>query len=104
MLYTPIRGLNGILFFPSLVFYLIQNVFKRLVCCVILCSLTVSAEEVPRFKMHRIDMDRFEACCVADFNNDGKLDIVAGEYLYLAPDWKRIKIREIESDIDNEGK
>ena len=38
--------------------------------------------------MHRIGNFRSEACCVADFNNDGKPDIVAGPYLYLAPDWK----------------
>jgi len=82
--------------------------FKRFIFCVILCSffcsLTLSAEEAPKFKMHRIDTARFEACGVADFNNDGKLDIVAGEYIYLAPDWKRIKIREIKSDIDEQGK
>jgi hypothetical protein len=54
--------------------------------------------------MHRIDTVRTEACGVADFNNDGKPDIVAGEYLYIAPDWKCIKIREIESDIDTQGK
>jgi hypothetical protein len=54
--------------------------------------------------MHRIDTVRTEACGVADFNNDGKPDIVAGEYVYLAPDWKRIKIREISSDIDEAGK
>ena len=77
--------------------------FKRFVFCTVVCSLTVSAEEVPRFKMHRIDTARFEACGVADFNNDGKPDIIAGEYLYLAPNWTRIKIREIESDIDNQG-
>jgi len=63
--------------------------------CVILCSATAFAAETARFKMYRIDTVRTEACGVADFNNDGKLDIVAGEYIYLAPDWKRIKIREV---------
>ena len=64
----------------------------------------VFAEETIKFRMHRIDTARMEACGVADFNNDGKLDIVAGEYLYLAPDWKRIKIREIQSNVDEQGK
>ena len=56
------------------------------------------------FVPHRIGNYRSEACAVADFNGDGKLDIVAGPYLYLAPDWKPIKIRQVSSDINNEGK
>ncbi|MCL2119778.1 MAG: VCBS repeat-containing protein [Planctomycetaceae bacterium] len=79
---------------------------KRFPFCVILFCLTVavSAEETIRFKMHRIDTARMEACGVADFNNDGKLDIVAGEFIYLAPDWKAVKIREIAGDVDEQGK
>ena len=76
----------------------------RLFLCVILCAVTVSAEETIRFKMHRVDTVRTESCGVADFNNDGKLDIVAGEFIYLAPDWKRIKVREIPSTINDQGK
>ena len=75
----------------------------RFFLCILLCAATTSAEEL-QFRMHRIDTVRTEACGVADFNNDGKLDIVTGEYMYLAPDWKRIKIREIPSDIDDQGK
>ena len=56
------------------------------------------------FQTHRIDTFRNEACGVGDFNNDGKLDIVAGEYLYLAPGWKAQKIRTVEGDINEEGK
>jgi hypothetical protein len=40
-----------------------------------------------KFAMHRIGTFRSEACGVGDFNNDGKLDVVAGPYVYLAPDW-----------------
>lgn len=57
----------------------------------------------PKFKAHRLGHHQAEACGVADFNNDGKLDIVTGEYLYLAPDWTERKIRTIKSDIDAEG-
>ena len=56
------------------------------------------------FVPHRIGACRTEACAVADFNGDGKLDIAAGPYLYLAPDWKPIKIRQVSSDVNSEGK
>lgn len=56
------------------------------------------------FKTHQIGTFRSEACGTGDFNNDGRLDIVAGEYLYLAPDWMPRKIRSIEGDIDDQGK
>jgi len=57
-----------------------------------------------KFEMHRIGTFRSEACGVADFNGDGKLDIVAGPYVYLAPDWKAQKIREIKGEVDEAGK
>ena len=57
-----------------------------------------------RFVMHRIGNFRSEACGVADFNGDGKLDVVAGEYLYLAPDWKAVKIRTLKGEVDEQGK
>jgi sugar phosphate isomerase/epimerase len=57
-----------------------------------------------KFVMHRIGNFRSEACCVADFNGDGKLDVAAGEYLYLAPDWKPVKIRTLKGEVDGHGK
>ena len=57
-----------------------------------------------KFVMHRVGTFRSEACCVGDFNNDGKIDIAAGPYLYLAPDWKAVKIREIKGSVDDKGK
>ncbi len=56
-----------------------------------------------KFVMHRIGNFRSEACGVADFNGDGKLDVVAGEYLYLAPDWKPVKIRTLKGKVDEQG-
>jgi len=57
-----------------------------------------------RFNQHRIGSFRSEACCVADFNADGKLDVLGGENLYLAPDWKPVKIRTIKGSVDDQGK
>src|SRR5690606_26509620 len=34
-------------------------------------------------------------CAVADINGDGKLDIIAGENWYAAPDWKKHPFRDI---------
>ena len=56
-----------------------------------------------KFVMHRIGNFRSEACCVGDFNNDGKLDVVAGPYLYLAPDFKPQKIREVAGAVNEKG-
>src|SRR3990172_11226937 len=35
-----------------------------------------------------------EGCAVADFNKDGKKDVLAGDFWYEAPDWKRHELRE----------
>jgi len=55
------------------------------------------------FVAHRIGSFRSEACCVGDFNNDGKLDVVAGPYLNLGPDWKSQKIRELRGQVNDKG-
>jgi hypothetical protein len=57
-----------------------------------------------KFAVHRIGNFRSEACAVADFNGDGKLDIVAGNYLYLAPEFKPLKIRSLKGKVDEHGK
>ena len=64
----------------------------------------VAAPGGPKFAMHRIGTFRSEACGVGDFNNDGKLDIVAGNFLYLAPDFKPLKIRTVKGSVDENGK
>jgi hypothetical protein len=70
----------------------------------LLPSVVVRAETPVRFTMHRVGMFRSESCGVGDFNNDGKLDIVAGPFLYLAKDWTPQRIRKLEGDVDEEGK
>jgi hypothetical protein len=56
-----------------------------------------------KFEVHRLGHVRSEACGVADFNGDGKLDILAGEYLYPAPDFKPVKVRTIKGMVDDKG-
>jgi hypothetical protein len=48
-----------------------------------------------RFAMQLIDPGYCESVAVADFNNDGKLDIVSGEQWFEAPSWTPHKIRDI---------
>lgn len=57
-----------------------------------------------KFEKHQIGTFRSEACGVADFNGDGKLDVVAGPFIYLAPEWRAYKFREIKGEVDNSGK
>lgn len=57
-----------------------------------------------KFKLHRVGTYRGEACCVGDFNKDGKLDIVALPYLYLAPEFKPQRICEVQGEVDENGK
>lgn len=65
-------------------------------------SVAASADP-PGFVMHRVGNYRSEACGVGDFDNDGRLDIVAGPHVYLAPEWKAIKIRELKGSVDERG-
>jgi hypothetical protein len=56
------------------------------------------------FSMHMVDPGFSESIAVADFNKDGKLDILSAESWYEAPNWTRHKIRDIPFNgnyIDN---
>jgi hypothetical protein len=58
----------------------------------------------PEWTRHMIDAQsgvglQFE---VVDINGDKKLDIVAGQNLYLAPDFKPLKIRTIKTDVNEQ--
>ena len=68
-------------------------------------SSAPNAVDTPiKFVTHRIGQVRSEAVAVADFNQDGKLDIAAGSHLYLAPNWKPVKIRTLAGTVDEQGK
>ena len=45
--------------------------------------------------MHLIDPGYCESAAVADFNNDGKLDILWGKFWFEAPSWTAHKTRDI---------
>jgi hypothetical protein len=68
------------------------------------CALGHAADSSVKFRAHRLGHVRSEAVGVADFNGDGKLDIVAGPNLYLAPDWKALAIRTLSGQVDDQGK
>ena len=56
------------------------------------------------FKVQMIDPGFSESLAVADFNKDGRPDLLSAEYWYEAPTWKKHKIRDIPfngSYIDN---
>ena len=69
----------------------------------LLLAGAVSAGEVA-FKTHRVGTYRGEACGVADFNNDGKPDIAALPFIYLAPEFKPVEICTIEGEVDEEAR
>jgi hypothetical protein len=70
----------------------------------VLIADAAGAADKVSFKMHHVGKYRGEVCDVADFNNDKVLDIVAGDFIYLGPDFKPVKIRSIKTDINEEGK
>ena len=71
---------------------------------IILTTAITDAAEKVNWKVHKIGKYRGEVCDVADFNNDQVLDIVAGNYIYLGPKFEAVQIRDIKTDINEEGK
>ena len=71
----------------------------------------------PAFSVQTINAgSNFEACGVADFDNDGDLDIVCGDTWYAAPDWTphsislirsiggyRVDFADVPMDVNNDG-
>lgn len=70
-------------------------------------AAVLGAQSRPRdivFRMQMIDPPWSETAAVADFNNDGKLDILSAGAWYQAPAWTRRQLRDINftsGNIDN---
>ena len=85
-----------------------MKTLRAMICSAVVVGFVganLFAQNAPTtFKFKKIDDKRYESCDVGDFNNDGKPDIVAGEYIYFGPEFtKKIRIREIDSDINEKG-
>lgn len=55
-----------------------------LACICLVCAIAQSSEPLV-FKKQKLNDLTYESACAADLNNDGKLDIVCGEYWYPGP-------------------
>ena len=72
----------------------IGQLMKRYWLTVLSAALLVAAAPKnqphwPMFRKHLIDAGANESAAVADVNQDGRLDIIAGENWYEAPDRQR---------------
>jgi len=73
-----------------------------LVAGTLLCCPAVSpaaADEPPEihWKLHTIDAENINSSgAIMDVDRDGKLDIIAGQFWYEAPDWRRHFAREVQ--------
>ncbi len=75
--------------------------------CLVLAMLLPARAQPSKeivFRKHTLDLGRNETCSAADLNGDGRLDIVAGENWYEAPEWTKHRFRSFptwSNYIDN---
>ena len=74
--------------------------FRILLLLAVLFAFTVIASDIEPanpipFAKHKLDAGAYESAAVADVNQDGKLDIIAGARWYEAPTWRPHFIRDI---------
>jgi len=79
---------------------------------VIYSSLFVGATPVSFEKIQLNNNQEFESCVFADFTGDGKVDIICGGILYVAPNWEKVELFgwygwdefDLVMDVDLDGK
>ena len=73
------------------------SISMRTSTCLFICLALFAVGRPPEipFTAKLIDTGAAEAPAVLDVNNDGRLDILAGEYWYEAPSWKQHRFREV---------
>ncbi|MCB1234723.1 MAG: VCBS repeat-containing protein [Verrucomicrobiae bacterium] len=49
----------------------------------------------PKWRVQQLHKDNNEGIAVGDIDGDGKIDVVAGEYWYQAPEFKQHKVRRL---------
>ncbi len=64
--------------------------------CVAVTMATASAAPPVKFEIRLLAVDANEGCDIADFDGDGKLDVVAGRNWYRNGDWAPRPVRAIE--------
>ncbi len=67
-----------------------------LLALVVLCAGSVQAAQPLKFQVKLLTVDANEGCDVADFDGDGKLDVVAGRNWFRNGDWAARPVRIIE--------
>ena len=81
-------------------FTILSNTFvtRLLVLQILAIAVSSSFSQEPASLWKKHDINRFspyEAVGVADFDNDGKLDVFCGDSWYKAPDWEQHKVRDV---------
>lgn len=61
-----------------------------------MCLPAVRGDQPVKFKVKLLTVDANEGCDIADFDGDGKLDVVAGRNWYRNGDWLPRPVRTIE--------
>lgn len=75
----------------------LRSILPVIVCGILSPGSPVVADDPTQsWKQHVVNqLSPFEAAGVADFNQDGKLDIFSGDSWYAAPNWESNKVRDV---------